>query len=50
MSCILANPNTRKTIEILENRKLDFLIGYFAHYSLEERNKIKTVCMDYAIF
>lgn len=46
MSCILANPDTRKTIEILENRKLDSLIEYFAHYSLEERNKVKTVCMD----
>ncbi|MDY4011155.1 MAG: ISL3 family transposase [Fusobacterium gastrosuis] len=46
MSCIFANADTKKAIEILENRKRDSLIEYFARYSLEERNKVKTICMD----
>lgn len=46
MSCIFANADTKKAIEILENRKLDSLIEYFARYSLEEWNKVKTICMD----
>lgn len=46
MSCIFANADTKKAIEILENRKWDSLIEYFVRYSLEERNKVKTICID----
>lgn len=46
MSCILVNADTKKATEILENRKLNSLIEYFARYSLEERNKVKSICTD----
>ena len=44
--CILANPKTKTTLDILKNRKSEDLYEYFAAFSLEQRQNVQYVVMD----
>ncbi len=44
--CILANPKTKTTLDILKNRKSEDLYEYFAEFPLEQRQNVQHVVMD----
>jgi transposase len=44
--CILADPEKKKILDILPDRKQDALFEYFLQYPIEERNKVEYVVMD----
>lgn len=46
MSFHLCNGETGQTIDIIEDRKLNSLIKYFAYYSHQARSKVKFITID----
>ena len=40
-ACLLMDYQTGNVIDVLPNRRLDYLQYYFNHISLDERNKVK---------
>lgn len=46
MSFNMCNAITGKTIDIVENRQLHYLLKYFARYSKRSRNNVKAICID----
>lgn len=46
MSFNMCNADTGKTIDIVENRQLDYLTNYFSNYSIESRLNVKNIVID----
>ena len=46
MSFVFADYQTKKIIDIVEDRRLNSLIEYFSRFSLEARNNVKYICID----
>jgi transposase len=46
MSFNMCDALTGKTIDIVENRQLDYLIKYFSRYTKESRSSVKNVVID----
>ena len=46
MSFVFADYQTKKIIDIVEDRRLNSLIEYFSRFSLEARNNLKYICID----
>ena len=46
MSLLVIDARTHEPIDIIENRKQDYLTDYFMRYSLQARLKVKTITMD----
>lgn len=44
--CILVDPKSGKLIDILKDRKEEFLVQYFKRYTIEERRKVKYFVCD----
>ena len=44
--CVLYSPQKRAIIDILESRRKDFLIDYFAHITSKEKQNIQYVAID----
>ena len=45
-ACLLMDYQTGNVIDVLPNRRLDYLQYYFNHISVDERNKVKFVVSD----
>ena len=46
MSFVFADYQAKNIIDIVEDRRLNSLIGYFSRFLLEARNNVKYICMD----
>ena len=46
MSFVFADYQAKNIIDIVEDRRLNFLTGYFSRFLLEARNNVKYICMD----
>lgn len=46
MSFIFCDGNTHEILDVVENRKQNYLIDYFSRFDLSERLKVKFVVMD----
>ena len=46
MSFVFADYRTKSIVDIVEDRKLNFLTEYFSRFFLEARNNVKYICMD----
>lgn len=43
---IICDPIEKKIIDVMKNRRTDWLVNYFGQISLEERKRVKNVVMD----
>ena len=46
MSFVFADYQAKNIVDIVEDRRLNFLTEYFSRFSLEARNNVKYICMD----
>lgn len=46
MSFIMINNETHRLVDIVADRKINYLSDYFLKFSLEDRQAVETVCID----
>lgn len=46
MSCLLLDNDTHQIIDVLPDRTQTHLLKYFQHFSIEERQQVKTITID----